>query len=334
MINDALRTRADVVLLDLTSQPEERLNAARDMLDCQPRHMIAIGPSDNAQLILGALQAGVGRYVDFHSLRSQLPIELNRLRDAPAVTSQAGVVFAVLGASGGCGASTIATNMAASLLASKPTRGRSLVMDLNLVGGDVAALLNLRPERTLADFCMHTAQADQTLFEKCITKHDSGLDVLAAPLDYRDLGKVTAKGVRKAISMARSNHEYVVLDVARDYSAVSTQALMQASVITLIMRLDFLSLRQSVRVLRYLNDIGLPSDIIRVVINATGNAGVRPADVERTLKLPIMCTIPEELKVVRESVNRGVAMVSDRPRSRISLALNGLTASLSGLAAQ
>jgi pilus assembly protein CpaE len=208
---------------------------------------------------------------------------------------------------------------------------RALLVDLNLTGGDLAVLLRLQPTHSIADFCQHSNRMDESMFENCLVKHTNGLALLAAPQRHQDVAKITARGVRKAITMARSHFPYVIVDVDRSYRSEHTQALFQSDVILLVVRLDIPSIRQAGRLLAFFDDLGVARERIRLVVNrVTPSTGIRDRDVEAALRTPVAISLPAEAKNLSRAAQVGVPLLVERPRSYMARGLTELARSLNG----
>src|SRR5947209_13407227 len=86
-----------------------------------------------------------------------------------------GKVFAIVNAKGGCGATTIAVNLALALQA---TEGQTALVDLAPLG-HTALHLNLRPSFTAYDAIRNLHRLDSSLLEGFTTRHSGGLQLLA-----------------------------------------------------------------------------------------------------------------------------------------------------------
>src|SRR5205823_387588 len=149
-------------------------------------------------------------FLDEAELGPELDAALARAQSRRGVPAAPGRLLAVLSPSGGCGASTIAVNLAALLAAA---RGQCNLIDLNLGKADLGPLLDLKPPYTLADLCRHEDRLDRTLYEKLLTAHASGVSLLAAPRHFDDLTAVTATGILRAVEIARQAFADVVADL-------------------------------------------------------------------------------------------------------------------------
>jgi pilus assembly protein CpaE len=90
----------------------------------------------------------------------------------------AGPVVAVVGAGGGCGATTLACGLAlAWARAGRPV----CLLELDLERGDLAGGLGLTPERSLADLTAVAGEIGPEHVRRAAHPHPSGLAVLFAP---------------------------------------------------------------------------------------------------------------------------------------------------------
>src|SRR5205823_13512248 len=92
-----------------------------------------------------------------------------------------GVVVTVFSAKGGCGKTTLASNLAASL--ADNGRREVCLVDLDLNFGDVAIVLQLFPAHTLADAVPIADTLDTTAVAALLTPHSPGLTTLVAPTE-------------------------------------------------------------------------------------------------------------------------------------------------------
>jgi pilus assembly protein CpaE len=246
----------------------------------------------------------------------------------PEEVGKEGRVIAVLAPSGGSGSSTLAANIA-TVLAQK--HKASILVDLKLETGDLAALLDLKPTHTIADLCQNMARIDRVMFERSLARHSSGVHLLASPLQFSDVSFVTAEGVRKTLGMARLIFPYVVMDLDHSFHPEQVEALRQANLVLIVFRLDFASLRHARRTLDYLDKLGIGRDRIQFVVNRYGQPKEVPfAKAEEALGVKISHYIPDDPKSVNRANNDGVPLVIESPSSRVSRSVEKLAASVNG----
>src|SRR5262249_55410244 len=155
------------------------------------------------------------------------------------------------------GSSTLAANVATVLAKAYQS---TLLVDLKLETGDLAALLDLKPTHTLADLCQHAARLDRSMFQRSLVRHQSGVQLVAAPKNFGDIAHVTAEGVQRTLSLGRSQFPYVVVDLDHSFREEQVAALRLADTVVLVMRLDFTALRHARRALEHLDRLGLSGE--------------------------------------------------------------------------
>ncbi len=236
-------------------------------------------------------------------------------------------VITVTGPRGGCGKSVVAANLAVAMSAAS----ESIVLaDLNLWGGDIAMLMDLTPRRTLGDLLPGFGGIDRDVVESVVTKHPSGVSVMAAPLsgafDGTALSRYIVQGILEAM---REQYECVLVDTG--YANLeSTLAAMDASdIILVVVGTDLPRLRDGKHYLRNLVAAGYPKEKLRVVVNrSTISKEIAPGDIESILEFDVLCRLPNDDATVGSSVNLGQPFVSSAPQKAVSKAVVNLAEEL------
>lgn len=316
----------ELIVAALPVDRERGLEPLPELARIAPGRLLVVGPTSDSRLVLGALRRGGNDYVDSADLEAELDAALGRLAAASAKSAAPGRLITVLGPNGGSGSSTIAANLAASLAGGNRA---VCLFDLKLESGDLAALLDLRPNFTLADICKNAVRLDKAMFERSLATHDSGARLLAAPANLADARAVRPEGVAQALGVARTMFPIVVADLDHSFRDEQTAVLRLADAVLIVFRLDFASLRNVNRTLEYLNTLSIPRDSIRLVVNRSGQLGEVPASkAEEALKDKIACFIPDDPKLVNRANNLGVPVVIEAPRSKVALSLAALAKSV------
>ena len=121
-----------------------------------------------------------------------------------------GVIYGVASLVGGVGVSAFSANLA---LAMRYVFGkRSAVVDLDLQNGGLNVMLHLEPEQTLASLIDFSTKLDSTKLEAALTKHPSGIYLLAAPKRLDDAERVTDLTVAAVLDLMRQLFDFVIVD--------------------------------------------------------------------------------------------------------------------------
>ena len=271
-----------------------------------PGKVLAVGPTADAKLVLRALRAGAADYIDSADLEVELEAAVRPDGRGRGRPPEPGRLIAVLSPNGGGGSSTVAVNLAVAL-ARLATRAVGL-LDMKLETGDLAALLDLRPTFTLADLCQNAARLDRVMFERSLVKHESGVHLLAPPLDLADVGHVRPDGVALAVSLARASFPtWWRTSTTRSARSRWSSSARPTSVLV-VFRLEFASLRNVRRSLEHLEAAGIDREKVRLVVNRSGQPQEVPrAKAEEALGMKIAHFVPEDAKTVNRSNNHGRA---------------------------
>jgi pilus assembly protein CpaE len=326
LAQSSIQGRVDLAIVSLTADAERGLEVLRNVRQWMRGYLLAVGHVSDPKLILRALQSGADYYLDEEALESEFDVGLSRLkikkeRDTPASSGRllTGRLLAVLSASGGTGASTLAVNIAAVLARAKE---KCALIDLKPGRGDLASLLDLKPPFTLADLCLNADRLDRTMFEKMLVRHPSGVYLLGSPQMFGDIQRVTPAGVGEGLQLARAYFPCTVVDLEDCFHHEQVVALRHATEILLVTRLDFTSLRNARRILEHVQELELAEAGIEVVVSRYGQPNELPMEeAENALGQKLTHFIPEDSKTVNAANNTGVPVVLRSPNAKVSLAI-------------
>lgn len=327
----ASRASPDLLLVDLTGDVDLALDAIRQARQSCDAYIVASGPADDPRLILKCLHDGADEYLDASILAEELACALTRFETKSRTRSakeSPGKVISVIGVSGGTGASTIAANVAGLLARSHKVCG---LVDLRLQSGDLAALLSLKPQHTLADFCGNVERLDRSMYDQMFTKHASGIELLAAPWDVRQARLVTPQYLRLLLAMGRAKYPYLIVDLDNRLDDLQMEGLWQSDLILLVTRLDYVAIRNCRRLLDRLNEMGLESSRVQVVANRYGQPRELSRDqAEAALGVGISNFVVDDPRRVNRSANEGKLVAMQSSWSTISHNLTALASSVNG----
>jgi pilus assembly protein CpaE len=325
------KEQPDLVVVAMPSDPERGLTVLGIVRDITEGRVLAVGPTSDSKLVIRALRGGADDYVDATDLEAELEAALARLAAGSSEQQkESGRLVVFLAPNGGCGASTLCVNVAATLAKEHKSVG---LFDLKLETGDLAALLDVQPAFTLADLCQNISRLDRVMFERSLVKHPCGIHLLAPPRLYSDVEHVTSDGLRQALSLGRGIFPYVVVDLDHHFRGDQNQILRQADTVVLVFQLNFVSLRNTRRALEHLERLDIPRDRVQLVVNRYGQPKEVPATkAEEALGMKIAHYIPEDARTVNRANNNGVPVVLEAPSARVSKCVRQLALSVSGTA--
>jgi len=327
----AARPKAEVVVFVMSPDIEWTQDVLRQLRSSSGAHILAIGPSD-PEVILRAVRAGAQDYLEEDDLSSGLTAALARIAETVQQRSPAGQLTTVVSASGGSGRTTVAANLAVEIAKTQHSCG---LFDFDLEGSNVATFLGLKPRYTIADLCRNIDKFDHKMWEQSLLSHDSSVKVLAGPETWEDARLIGSDDLQKILRFGRSEFAHVVVDLDSCWLHDRAQILVESTAILLLFRLDFASVRNAARAVQFLTKAGVPgANVHLTVARQVKNADISSSQAEDALGMPIRHFIPEDSQIVNASVNCGVPVVTEAPRSAFAKAVGSIAGALVAAAPQ
>jgi pilus assembly protein CpaE len=236
--------------------------------------------------------------------------------------------WSVVGAVGGCGATTIAVEIASTLARRSPGDRRVALVDLNLNDGAASAYLGAPPQMLLGDAGISPDRIDQALLEAFSARVGGGLDLLACPRDPRGFTKVSTAAVCRLLEVACQVYDWVIVDVPRHHQPWTLDILGGSDEILVVSELTVPALIAA-RSLAAEMEGDLPEGPKpRIILNRLANRVLGPApslaEAERALERKADGGITSDWEAAAASVNLGGAICQHRPRSKIVRDINVL----------
>ncbi|MGH9151795.1 MAG: AAA family ATPase, partial [Acidimicrobiales bacterium] len=288
--------------------------------DAALRDIVRTGAVDLVQLPADdeALKDSLNRVLDIVG-RKAVPPPAPAAEPADGSRGEPGRVFTMSSATGGCGKTFIATNLA--FLLSHYSGKRACIIDLDLQFGEVSTALRLRPRFTISD-ALQREDADeadlQAHIEEYMVTHESGIAVLAAPKDPAEADRIDPMDVGKVIRAARARFDYVVVDTPSALNEIVLAAFDLSDTLFTMATLDLPSVRNMGVFLSALERLKIPSDNIKLLLNkAETDVGIDVAQVTRLFPQGFTAVLPYSKEVSR-SINLGVPVLASSPNAPIS----------------
>jgi Flp pilus assembly CpaE family ATPase len=248
--------------------------------------------------------------------RQMAPLSVRGAGDAVEFDARIITVFA---AKGGTGKTTLATNIAVALAAGGVRRVG--LIDLDLAFGDVAIMLQLVPERSIADAVGLGDKLDETSLRSILTPYGPGVDTLLAPPGPAEAERVTQGLVADVLRIAKGMFDFLVVDTPPQFTDHVLTALDASAVHVLATMPDIPSLKNLRITLDTFDLLDLPKASRMVVLNRSdAKVGLTAADIERVIRVPITAHVPSS-RDVSVSINRGLPILVDNPHHPVSKAI-------------
>jgi pilus assembly protein CpaE len=269
------------------------------------------------------------RVADF-LVKPMQPVELVRscarvARPATAETTEA-EIFTFLPAVGGAGVTTLAIQTALLLLNSGQ-RGRptTCLVDLDFQHGACADYLDLEPRLDLKEVEPRPERLDRQLLEIMLSHHSSGLAVIAAPNRPAEMRTFDPDMVTRLLDLVSSNFDYVVVDMPRTWFSWTDSVLLGSNNLYIVSEMTVPSLRHAKGLVAAIGERLGSGPQPRVLVNRFEqrlfSPGLKKADVEQALGEAFAAVIPNDYRLVREAIDRGIPLDEVKPGNKITTQL-------------
>lgn len=329
----SLGTRSGLARLRIISEelPEMRMVLAFSRRpDASLRDIVRTGAIDLLQLpvedadIVDSLQraASLARQAPEQSIIETVATpEPESLEPRP---NRPGIVYTISSATGGCGKTFYATNLAWFL--HKWTGKSVCIVDLDLQFGEVSTALRLRPKYTIFD-ALQREDADesdlQAHIEEYMVVHDTGVHVLAAPRDPSEADRITPPDVTRILEAVRNRFDYVLVDTPPALAETVLAAFDLSDLLYVMATLDLPSVRNMSVFLSTLDRLRIDTDNLRLVLNkAETDVGIDIDQVTKLFPQGFESILPYAKEVSR-SINLGMPVMAASPDAEISRLMAG-----------
>lgn len=238
-----------------------------------------------------------------------------------ATDSHNGVVIPVQGMAGGTGATTLAVNLAWELATiDKEKPPRVCLLDFDFQFGSTSTYLDLPRREAVFELLQDTENMDSEAFMQALLAYEQRLQVLTAPTDLIPMDLVTPTDIERVIETARTNFDYVIIDMPKTMVEWSETVLQAAHVYFATLELDMRSAQNTLRIKRVLQSEGLPFDKLRFVLNRAPkftdlNGKSRSKRLAESLGISIDVLLPDGAKAVAQNADHGAPMAESIPKN-------------------
>jgi pilus assembly protein CpaE len=320
----------DLVMVNLDPNAHEALRTLGPLIrQFQSIHFFVMSEqSVDVQLVMEAMHYGVKEFIPLPADSQKLLAGLERISHSKGSERRAKIIQ-IVPTIGGCGATSIACNVAASLA----RHHKTVLLDLDLIRGAVATSFDLNPRYTIADVMSSADTLDRHLIDNALAVHTgSGLFVLARPELPEDSLRINRTGLNRLLNVLTLEFDYIVIDSMMSVEPLYMTSLQQADENVLVLQLSVPSVRNAERFIGAMRRMGVDRHNLKVVINRYEKRGadISPDDVAKTLGLEVSWMIPNDFKSAIDAINFGEPVVLRSPRAEVSSSYGKLVQLLNG----
>jgi len=252
-----------------------------------------------------------------------------RLSSAPAKmsTEKPKKIITVFSPKGGVGTTTIATNLAISLL--KDVKQDVLLIDGKHLFGHVALYLNLLTANSITDLIAHAGMLDEQLIKQVVERHKSGIHVLPSPKSISEAQGIRPENLFTVIQGLQQLFPDIIIDGGNHLDDNTVTYMDSSDRILLVINPDLASMRDARQFMEISAGLSYPKEKTLLILNLAGRkADVKVDEIENILKKKIFGKIPADENLALSCINEGVPILQKKPRHPISRALRQISKEL------
>jgi len=257
-----------VALVDVDPDPRRILSELDPILArFNQTRFVVLSSEASGDLLLEAMQIGARHLLQKRMIESGLAGVLGRFVSGESLgPKQQGLVVSVFSAGGGCGATTLALNLAHEV--QLHTARSVLLVDLDDCYGALAACLDLDGDYGVADVLARKT-IDEELIRTTAAAFSDRLHVLLSPASARSSRHRAMEfdAIDQFLAACRRAYSLTVLDAPRLDPQVAGQLARSSNTTFLMLQLSVKDIRAARVLLKSLTEQGVPPESITLVVS-------------------------------------------------------------------
>jgi len=295
----------NLCFVDVATDVERALALIPDLL----RHdaklpIIAVLAGNDPQLVLRTLRQGATDFLLQPFTEDQVQAALQKI--ARTQTNRGGKtpgkVYCIMPAKGGCGATTVACNLAYQW--KRLGMKQILLADLDPLAGTLSFVLKLKSNFNFMDALQRSGDIDSDLWKSMVTNHQ-GVDVLLAPETMIE-GANELADAGPIVDYARSSYDVVILDTNGVYGDWNLSQAHRCDEVLLVTTNELTALQGVQRSLTYLDANGIGRWKVKLVVNRYDkHMGLSREVIGTALHMDIDYLLPNDYESIQKSLMEG-----------------------------
>ncbi len=341
LVEHVSKQRAEVLVLgpelpqDLIFEISKRMRATHPEID-----VVAYCPADGS-FLARAMKEGLRDVVAPEQGIEELKRSISLIAEAKRLLTQhiqqatgdandRGIIT-VFGPKGGSGKTTMAVNIAFELARLAPNE--VVLVDLDLFAGEVADLLQIDAESSIASVANTQSLKDATGMKLSLSQHPSGLLVLPAPNSISEIERIEEGAIKEVIEVLGESFKYVVLDTGPGSTDATIDAVAAASDLVAVLSPEVGAIRAMQRHLEAFSALNLVNHKKHIVLNKNDpKTGMDTGSAEAVLMMPISYTVAYD-RSIPVAGNQGIPFLETAVKGQAQAAIRELIDAVAGLQA-
>ena len=268
---------------------------------------------------------------DLEELSSQLLDLAAQVRNDVTAQLPLSPLVSVVRSTGGSGATTVVTHLAAALAAHSGRPNGACLIDLDIQFGNVGASLGKSAKTTVIDLLDAGDRLDAEFFASAAVDSGRGFDIVVAPKPITPLETVDIDQLIHLLSIARRAYGTVLVDFPANWTNWTLSTALASTDLVLVTDLTIPGLRQAKRRLELFDAVGVPRERVRIVVNRVEKRLFKTIGVDEvraTLGQSVFATLAAEPGVLGSAQDQGLLAWEAHRKSHFAADISALAEQL------
>jgi pilus assembly protein CpaE len=317
----------EAILVMVNGNEEAALSYLQDQALHVPRPtLLAVLTARSAGLMKRALRSGADEILFMPLDPGEATRALLKISEARWRTERraGGMVISVTSLVGGVGVTSLAANLALALAS---LHQRVALVDLDLQTGGLGVFLNIDPEVTIMPLVRLDRKLDSIQLESALTKHSSGVYLLAAPKRIEEGELVSDITVSTVLDLIRQLFDYVIVDCGDHVDENGVAAWERSEHLFYVLNQSIAAARCAWRFIDLFERLGLTSLEPHFILDRYNPSHpLTEKAIEATLAKPIYARIPTDDRTFETIEMKAQDLFQVAPSSAVAHAMLELAA--------
>ncbi len=302
----------DILILEIGNEPKVELQLAKNLKVSGIASDIFLTSSNkDPEILIEAIRTGIKEFfpqpINKEDVRNaMIKIKREKEKGNNGSAEHKGKIINVFGSKGGVGTSTIAVNLATSLVTLEDS-SKVALLDMKPIFGDVSTILNLETPYSWLEITKNISRLDPTYLMSVLTKHPSGVYVLSSPVEFTNGYKVNPQAVVTLLRLMQTMFAFIVIDSGPSLDDTFEEVMKISDTVFLVGELSISCILNIKKLQNTFREFGFPEEKkIRIIVNRfVRNSEISLKDAEKSLNKEIMFSIPNAYKITMNAANQG-----------------------------
>ena len=328
--------QCDLLIYEMGESPQKDMAFIKSIIESGgSNEVFLISKSKDPDVLMQALRLGVKEFFVQPLNSEEVKQALERFRKrrnstAVNLKKKNGKIISIFGSKGGVGTTTMAVNLAVSLLQNDDKKAVAL-LDMNTLFGEIPLFLEMSPKFHWGEITKNIERLDHTFLSNILTHHNSGVQVLPSPAYLNGHIQPTPDIMSRLLGVMQLMFDYVIVDTGQSTNDTALKVLQISDTLLLVTILSLPCLANTNKLMKSFTNLGyVQPERIKVVLNRFMKKGdISLKDAENGIGTKLFWTIPNDFKTTMAAINNGKPLYQVAPKAAISKSFREMATLLS-----